>query len=85
MILCSLTLGAHALAAVYTCNQLQMCGISKKTSVQSYGVKNQYANELELTANRFHALSGPAKRRRMTGRSNVASDGGTGVKQARSG
>ena len=43
---------------------------------KSYGVKSQYANELELPASRFRALSGPTKAgttRRVTGQSRVAS------------
>ena len=31
----------------------------KKPSLKGYGVKKQYANELELTVNRFRTLSGP--------------------------
>ena len=48
----------------------------KNLPLKNYGVKSQYANELELPASRFRALSGPTKAgttRRVTGQSRVAS------------
>ena len=44
--------------------RLLIGGFSKKPFVRKFmACKSQYANELELTACRFRALSGPAKRR----------------------
>ena len=48
----------------------------KNLPLKSYGVKKPIANELELPASRFRALSGPTKAgttRRVTGQSRVAS------------
>ena len=39
---------------------LNMCGVSKKPSVEK--LWRQYANELELTVSRFRAVSGQTKR-----------------------
>ena len=64
-----------ALAALHTSNQryswvslrlfldLDSWIFGKKTPFKSYGVKKQYANELELTASHFRALSGSTKGR----------------------
>ena len=62
-----------ATVSVYTCNQrhpraslrlyliLNVWNIENNLPFKSYGVKSQYANELELTASRYRALSEPAK------------------------
>ena len=48
-------------------------GFSKNFRSKVMAWKSQYANELQLTASRFRALSGPTEDS-TTGRSNVASE-----------
>ena len=77
-----------ATAFVSTCNNgicgiiigfswISTSGFSKKLRSKVMAWKSQYANELELAASRFRAVSGPTKHTatwRATGGSNVASE-----------
>ena len=75
-----------ASAYVYTCNQRD---IENTFHSKVMAWKSQYANELELTASRFRAVSGPTKQQLSEGQLvcpillQRLATGETGMKQAR--